>query len=88
LAFLLSKAWLKRKQARLLQVASLYGAISDVNNKVGQVSNLPFQTYYGQALEVARSGLAEGNFGEAFTLGQVMTLEGATSYARQALSSL
>jgi hypothetical protein len=62
--------------------------MSDVDKKIGRVSGLSFQTYYGQALEVARSGLTESRFSDAFARGQTMALEEALSYSRQALSSL
>jgi tetratricopeptide (TPR) repeat protein len=87
--FLISRVWLKREQADLLEhVACLGGAMSDVDKKVGRVSGLSFQTYYAEALEVARSGLTESKFSDAFARGQEMTLEEALAYARQALNWL
>jgi tetratricopeptide (TPR) repeat protein len=88
-ALVLSKVWLAKRQAGLAeQVACLGGAIEAAILKVGRASNFPFQTYYAEALEAARSGLDEATFKAAFARGQAMPLEEAIAFARQALTAI
>jgi tetratricopeptide (TPR) repeat protein len=88
-ALVLSKVWLVRRQADLVeQVACLGGAIEAAIIKIGRASNFPFQTYYTEALEAARAGLDEAVFEAAFARGQAMPLEEAIAFARQALTAI
>jgi non-specific serine/threonine protein kinase len=88
-AGLLSKIWLEIKQPTLLeQVACLSGAIAALQAAKDQVLLRPIRDYFEQAREIARYNLTGPTFEEAFARGQAMSLDEATTYARQALAGL
>ncbi len=86
---LLSKAWLKKRQANFLkQIACLGGAIEVLLTSMEIILFQPFPKYYELALEVAQSSLDAAAYKEAFARGQAMSQEEAIGYARQTLAAI
>jgi tetratricopeptide (TPR) repeat protein len=85
-ALLISKNRLKnRLKDQPEQITCLCSAALAFGPGVVEGLDLPFRTYYEQALGIAQSDLDEKAFEMAFARGRAMTLEEAIVYARQAL---